>query len=547
MTNPDNVPAVIPYLMGGERTATADDIEKVINTLQRDVVPDIRSIFDLLKLRVERLIEEDRLDLALSVRIELAGFAQAHRDILQRDPAPFFFEATSLALELDQVDRAIGLLEALGEEQRSGAMPIDWITETTRWITRLKVNQKGKPKSFSRYDELPDSEQVKDVGKDFTVVDVYYGTDRARTGLSYPSRFYGSERGGLELGLAQVTVPKTHRPGAVDSPSIFRLEFSENPVRHVVLRSIEPIEKEPFFERLKGDVKNRQLDQIFLFVHGFNVSFEEAMKRAAQVAYDMNYQGVPLVYSWPSRGRATAYIADTAVVRLSARRLADFIEDLAIHRPAHRINLIAHSMGSRAVADALELVHHRRFAKSEDTQVFDQLLFAAPDVDADLFGEMLPSFHAVSNRVTLYGSDSDWALCASRYLHGAAPRAGEGGKNMVVFDGLDSIDMSIAGEDMLAHSYFSSSNSALLDVATLFWRDADPGKRYGLISEKRASGNTWKFAPPEERVPSLLRLCSQLQSMNVNIAEEAMGLAREFNLSKTEEDDIAEFINRILS
>ena len=53
-----------------------------------------------MKLRVERLLDENRPDEALDVRIELAGFAQAHRDILQRDPAPFFFEATILILIL---------------------------------------------------------------------------------------------------------------------------------------------------------------------------------------------------------------------------------------------------------------------------------------------------------------------------------------------------------------------------------------------------------------------------------------------------------------
>ena len=40
--------------------------------------------------------------------------------------------------------------------------------------------------------------------------------------------------------------------------------------------------------------------QVFVFVHGFNVSFENALRRTAQIAYDLNFDGAPFLFSWPS-------------------------------------------------------------------------------------------------------------------------------------------------------------------------------------------------------------------------------------------------------
>ena len=46
---------------------------------------------------------------------------------------------------------------------------------------------------------------------------------------------YGPERGKLELGTCEVSIPKLHEVGELESPSVLRLEFREDPDRHVVL------------------------------------------------------------------------------------------------------------------------------------------------------------------------------------------------------------------------------------------------------------------------------------------------------------------------
>ena len=205
-------------------------------------------------------------------------------------------------------------------------------------------------------------------------------------------------------------------------------------------------------------------------------------------------------------------------------------------------------MGSRAVADALELLHLRMQAKGAYESVLHQLLFAAPDIDADLFKEMIRNFSPIAERITLYGSSKDWALSASRYLHGDAPRAGQGGGGMVVLKNVDSIDMSIAGDDMLAHNYFSNSNSALLDLATLLWRNVDPNRRYGLKERPGSNGSVWEFRPKKENLPILFRLCTNLHAMNVDMPEEAFSLARKLGLENSiEESELASFLRNVLS
>ncbi len=51
---------------------------------------------------------------------------------------------------------------------------------------------------------------------------------------------YGPDRGKLEFGACEVSIPKSHEVGELESPSVLRLEFREDPSRHVVLLGIQP-------------------------------------------------------------------------------------------------------------------------------------------------------------------------------------------------------------------------------------------------------------------------------------------------------------------
>ncbi len=310
----------------------------------------------------------------------------------------------------------------------------------------------------------------------FASVELFYGTDRKPSGALRPNDFYGWERGPVDYGRVTVAIPRDHKPGQVEAPSLLRFEWSENPALHVVVTDLEQLDETAFFESVAAGLADRNATEVFIFVHGFNTTFADAARRTAQIAYDLNYEGMPLFYAWPSRGTARAYLADSATVQVSARRLSDFLEDVVARSGARHINLIAHSMGSRALTEALELYAARHPTALE---VFSQVIFAAPDVDADLFELQAASVRRLARRITLYTSSADTALSTSRALHGDAARAG-GGPPPAVGRDFDTVDMTALGADLLQHTYFATEASALADILWLFWRNPSPSARCGM-------------------------------------------------------------------
>jgi len=63
----------------------------------------------------------------------------------------------------------------------------------------------------------------------FTVVPVYYATDREASGDPDPRRHYTGARGPLTFGVAEVTIPDDHRMGELKKPRWWRLEFRTDP------------------------------------------------------------------------------------------------------------------------------------------------------------------------------------------------------------------------------------------------------------------------------------------------------------------------------
>ena len=320
------------------------------------------------------------------------------------------------------------------------------------------------------------------------------------------------------MGSAVVSIPPQHLPGKIERPSVWTLEFREDPGKHVVLQSVTPGDADAVFADMRGQLSQAGSESAFVFVHGFNVPFAEAAQRTAQMAYDMNFDGVPILYSWPSRASVLSYIADTAVVNLSGRHLSRFLEDVVKKSGAKRIHLIAHSMGNRALTDALELYALRH---EGEPPAFDQVLFTAPDLDAGLFAEMAKTMRSAAQRLTLYASDKDWALAVSRKLHGDAVRAGQGGKGILHLGNVDSIDMTSIGDDMLMHSYYANNPSALSDILSLLWRDAPPEDRCGMEKAEGEHGSYWEYVPAECDSNALLSTLSFLRKAGIVSLPEA--------------------------
>ncbi len=343
----------------------------------------------------------------------------------------------------------------------------------------------------------PDSGERYRQQQGFATVRVFYGTNRKPTGSATPAEFYGTQRGDLQVGYLDVTVPETHKQGELETQSrwsVYTL-FADKATlkrRYVLLDSVTPLARNTWLYALQGQVRSAPSHDVFVFVHGFNSSFEDAARRTAQLAYDLDFDGTPLLYSWPSQASTSAYTVDEAAVSVSGRRLAEFLEDLVAQSGAERVHLIAHSMGNRALIEALQTWMTTHDAKSR-RKAFGQIVFTAPDVDRDYFTDVIDSLGQTAERVTLYASDKDLALKTSQAVHGA-PRAGMAGTSIITRPGLDTIDMSSVEADMLGHNYYAADAGAIYDLFRLLWRGEPPPQRCGMSARTGAPrANQWLF------------------------------------------------------
>ncbi|MFA8385916.1 MAG: alpha/beta hydrolase [Pelagibaca sp.] len=473
--------------------------------------------FDLLAVKAQSLVGDGAFGQAAEITLTMAAYAQRFPERLDVDVPSLYWDAASLYMQGQDLESARQAYYAALTSLRERAPGPELLSALLEEIADLEDALGEDEVARSLREQAADAPEAADTppatrsnDPGFVTIPVHYATDRARTGQGRPARFYGADRATqLDLGIAEVTIPRTHIPGTISAPTIFKLEFSEDPARHVVLQTITPIESAPFFASIREGLAQRSAGDLFVFVHGYNVTFDSAAKRAAQLAYDMDFKGLPVLYSWPSKGATVGYIADSAVVRLSGRRLMLFLEDLVAQSGARTIHIIAHSMGNRAVMDALELIALRN--APIDAPLFDQIIFAAPDVDQGLFAHILPTIRPLAERLTLYASNKDWALVASRKLHGNAPRAGQGGEDLIEIPVIDTIDMSELGEDMLAHSYVANDQSAILDIATLFWRNPAPNQRCGMEANPSLE-RVWQYVRSECAGQSMLNIVGHLRN-----------------------------------
>lgn len=326
-----------------------------------------------------------------------------------------------------------------------------------------------------------------------STVAVHFGTTRPKvSSQELPSRF-GSGRGKstLTLGVAHVGIPKGHQIGVLERPlAIWKIQMKEDAAKHIVLKSVEVLSKEEWKSSAAAEATTRNRKSAFLFIHGFNVTHQDAMFRAAQIARDISYGGLVTAFSWGSEGTIPGYFADESNVRLSIPGLVEFLELLTTEVGIEEFHVVAHSMGSRALLGALPHVPDWNSGQGK----FSEVVFAAPDVDADEYRDDIAAVLKKARRYTLYCSDRDWALTLSRTMRKSYLRAGDGGENVLVTTGVETVDATSLGEYLLGlgHSYIGSKQSVLRDLLLVFM--GQPMTREGLIvRNNHALGDYWEF------------------------------------------------------
>ena len=297
---------------------------------------------------------------------------------------------------------------------------------------------------------------------DFVKLPIFFGTDRNYTKSNDLNKTFGVKRSKLKYGIVEVSIPHDHRVGEIETPSIWKFEFSEDPSKHIMLQKVSLFERQQFFKKLTQEIKSSDKKSTFLFVHGYNTSFSEAAKRTAQISYDLKFNGKAVFYSWPSQGSTLRYGKDEENIKWSQKNIKRFLEDYLSISEAENIYLVAHSMGNRGLTRALvDIVKE----KPELSKKIKEIILAAPDIDADVFkNDIAPQMITNTKKpITLYVSSDDLALKASKLLHGN-PRAGDAGEKMILIDGIETIDATGVDTSFLSHSYFADTNSIISDI-----------------------------------------------------------------------------------
>lgn len=456
-------------------------------------------------------------ELALSIAQSLADADQAEtaerfltavvsrRDASGHAPVSTLFELYALAFQLaflrGDIDAAIARLRAFQRIaiRRHGedAPELQAITSLLRPLERGRsvvaplISSDDEPPSLSAFRSaerrdaakpqlLPPERQSK-------LLDVFYVTHRARTKLADVARFYSGARGDLQFGVAKVWTPASPQLAKLPRPSIWRIRFRSKPSANATLAELDPIESEDaFFSTINAALAASQRRELFMFVHGFNVSFRGGVERTAKLAEDLDLDGPAVLYSWPSQASMVSYLVDRNNV------IRPFVEDLAhflvrLHRTCNpsSILVVAHSMGNQFMLSALERA--QREIADNDTKT--EIVFASPDVDSSDFKAAVSAIAGGSKRQTLYASTRDRALQLSARIQ-SYQRAGDASVPVIV-SGLETIDTTSASNGLIGHIDFAGT--ALDDFRALSWFHLPPEKRRLLGPATHGGETYWRM------------------------------------------------------
>lgn len=329
---------------------------------------------------------------------------------------------------------------------------------------------------------------------DHVVVPVFYGTNRVRTGSDDPNAFYGPSAAQLDLGVVTVSVPRNREVGSIPRRDDYPGDLDQYRGAYFILERVEPFADDYAFTDALGEAMGAsERRELLVFIHGFNSDFRGAAERAAQLAVDLEIDGVPALYSWPSRGSLLGYFADGREVNDdNIDDLVDYLYLLMNGANAERIHIVAHSMGNRFLARALE-----RLAETypnPPAPLFDQVVWASPDVDAGEFMELVPQVGHLAAGMTLYTSGRDRALLLSRRINGGGARAGDSSPPYpVVVTGLSTVDTTAAGGRGLGHSDYAGP--AMDDFRALIWLSLSPEERCILHTDTGELGQFYAVDP----------------------------------------------------
>ncbi|MCJ8332270.1 MAG: alpha/beta hydrolase, partial [Lentisphaeria bacterium] len=361
----------------------------------------------------------------------------------------------------------------------------------------------------------------KDISKDKqqSIAPILFATNR-KIRHRLPTRF-GSDRSRmLHYGISQVEFGKnmpwkklyrlsTSMVRDADlNISIKETQHYGSIPEHTITKNKKP---KNYQQNLVGLI-NQQLAQskdkeLFLFIHGFNNTFNETAMRLAQMWHFMGRKGVPFLFSWPAgREGVTGYFMDKESGKYSVYHLKICLEAIAKSN-AKKVHIIAHSHGTEIIASALREFYIKYKNSGKDPGKYlklTNLIFAAADIDIDVFvfRILAENIHLMPKRLTIYINGHDRVLSISQWIHQSFRRIGLMTPQNITpdiqeiirqFDTINFIYIPFR-VSYLSHSYFLDNPAVSSDLIKVLRDNAKPGDEYGRPLECDKTG-IWKIYP----------------------------------------------------
>lgn len=251
-------------------------------------------------------------------------------------------------------------------------------------------------------------------------VPVLVATTRQRSATDKGEMFSGERGDVVSYAAITVSIPpdSVREIGQIQWPS----SIPGDPRRDFVTLSADYIDKPAFINAIA--TKQARPAKVLIFVHGFNNRFDDAVYRFAQIVHDSKAPGIPVLFTWPSRGqlKLRAYTYDRESANYSRDALEELIDTLDHNPRVSEINILAHSMGNWV---ALEALRSRYIRPGPGVDKLKNVMLVAPDVDVDVFRTQIRRMGTKRPRFALFVSQDDQALALSKAIWGGSPRLGE--------------------------------------------------------------------------------------------------------------------------
>jgi len=250
-------------------------------------------------------------------------------------------------------------------------------------------------------------------------VQIYVATTRKRARPT-ENVFTAEPANTLNFARFVVAVPPNHQPGEIEWPKgtpDSRVNFAT--INQTVLNYADFRDA---VASIKKPSRGRQKHDVLIFVHGFNNNFQESLYRLAQIDADARFNGIPILFAWPSQAEAVKYGTDKKAAAYSRDYLIELLKLVTNSPQVGEVMVVAHSMGGMLTAEALRELRvrnqHRVIAR------LGRVILAAPDIDVADFRSQVQTIGPMSPPLTVLVSKDDKALRLSSFIGGSRVRAG---------------------------------------------------------------------------------------------------------------------------